>query len=90
MERELDSVKLSRIKAAVASIEKHFEESPERLEDIEVSFEYVIGSFFPKIWEKIQNTLKEEHTRGFIEGFEAGKKEALEYFNEQMEISLVE
>lgn len=47
MEKELDSVKLSRIKAAVASIEKHFEESPERLEDVEVSFEYVIGSFFP-------------------------------------------
>ena len=47
MERELDSVKLSRIKAAVASIEKHFEDSPERLEDVEVSFEYVIGSFFP-------------------------------------------
>lgn len=73
MERELDSVKLSRIKAAVASIEKHFEDSPERLEDIEVSFEYVIGSFFPKIWNKIQNTLREEHTKGFIEGFEAGK-----------------
>ena len=34
MERELDSVKLSRIKAAVASIEKHFEESPERSPDI--------------------------------------------------------
>lgn len=73
MERELDSVKLSRIKAAVASIEKHFEDSPERLEDVEVSFEYVIGSFFPKIWDRIQKTLSEEHTKGYIEGFEAGK-----------------
>jgi len=75
MERELDSVKLSRIKAAVASIEKHFEESPERLEDIEVSFEYVIGSFFPKIWEKIQKTLSEEHTKGYIAGYNDAKLE---------------
>lgn len=72
---KLDTVKLCRIKSAVASIEKHFQDEPERLEDVEVSFEYVIGSFFPNIWNKIQDTLKEEHTKGFIEGFEAGKKE---------------
>lgn len=70
----LDTVKLSRIKAAVDSIEKHYTESPERLKDVEVSFEYIIGSFFPNIWNKIQDTLKEEHTKGFIEGFEEGKK----------------
>ena len=73
MDKQLDTVKLSRIKAAIASIEKHFEESPERIEDIEVSFEYMIGSFFPKIWDKIQSTLREEHTKGYIEGYEAGK-----------------
>lgn len=72
---KLDTVKLCRIKSAVASIEKHFQDEPERLEDVEVSFEYIIGSFFPNIWKKIQDTLKEEHTKGFIEGFEAGKKE---------------
>lgn len=72
---KLDTVKLCRIKSAVASIEKHFQDEPERLEDVEVSFEYIIGSFFPNIWNKIQDTLKEEHTKGFIEGFEAGKKE---------------
>lgn len=71
---KLDTVKLCRIKSAVASIEKHFQDEPERLEDVEVSFEYVIGSFFPNIWNKIQDTLKEEHTKGFIEGFEEGKK----------------
>ena len=75
MERELDSVKLSRIKAAVASIEKNFEDSHERLEEVEVSFEYICGSFFPKIWDRVQDKLREEHTKGFIEGFEAGKKE---------------
>ena len=72
---KLDTVKLCRIKSAVASIEKHFQDEPECLEDVEVSFEYVIGSFFPNIWNKIQDTLKEEHTKGFIEGFEAGKRE---------------
>ena len=71
----LDTVKLSRIKAAIESIEKHYAESPERLEDVEVSFEYVCGSFFPKIWDRVQDKLREEHTKGFIEGFEAGKKE---------------
>lgn len=76
MKKNLDSVKLSRIKAAVESIEKHFQDTPERLEDVEVSFEYIIGSFFPKIWENIQNALKEEHTKGFIEGLEEREKKS--------------
>ena len=75
MNKDLDTVKLSRIKAAVASIEKHFEGEPPRIEDIEVSFEYIIGSFFPTVWEKIQKTLSEEHTKGFIDGYETAKAE---------------
>ena len=69
MGENLDAVKLERIKRCVESIEKHFENEPERLQDIEVSFEYIIGSFFPQIMDNI----KTEMTRKYIEGFNSGQ-----------------
>lgn len=69
MGENLDTVKLERIKRCVESIEKHFENEPERLQDIEVSFEYIIGSFFPQIMDNI----KIEMTRKYIEGFNSGQ-----------------
>ena len=68
MEEGLSSVKLSKIENAIKSIKAHFKDEPERIEDIEVSFEYIIGSFFPDVWNNIQQALKDEHTKGYIEG----------------------
>lgn len=81
----LTTVKLSHIKAAIESIEKHFQNEPERLEDIDVSFEYIIGSFFPDSWDKIQLALSQEHTKGYIEGYKDGAKEAVTIAQQQFE-----
>lgn len=73
MQENLDTVKLERIKRCVESIEKHFENEPERLQDIEISFEYIIGSLFPNVL----NNIKNEMTKNYIAGFEVGKNSIL-------------
>ena len=64
------SVKLSKLKAAIASIEKT--QGPQL--DPDISFEYMIGSFFPKVLTEIKKDLHNEHIKGFLEGLEEGKK----------------
>lgn len=33
----------------------------------EITFELIVGSCFPDAYENMQNRLKEEHTKGYIE-----------------------
>jgi hypothetical protein len=68
------TVKLSTVKAAIVQIEEHYQECPERLEDVEVTFEYLIGSFFPKIVENINETINKQYTLGYIQGLKDGKE----------------
>ena len=68
MEHKLSTVKLSHIESAIKSIKQHYKDTPERIDDIEISFEYIIGSFFPDVWKNIQQALTDEHTKGYIEG----------------------
>ena len=67
------SVKLSRVKAAIKQIEEHYEENPERLEEVEITFEYLIGSFFPEIIKNIKSTMNEIYTQGYFQGLEDGR-----------------
>ena len=64
----LDSVKLSKIEEVISSIKRHYKDEPERIPDIEISFEFLIGTFFPNVYNNIQSALKKEHTGGYIEG----------------------
>ena len=60
-------VKLSTVKAAIKQIEEHYKDCPERLEDVEVTFEYLVGSFFPKIVENIQKEMNKQYTLGYLQ-----------------------
>jgi hypothetical protein len=72
-------VPLTKLKAAIKQIEEHYEGSPERLENVNVTFEYLIGSFFPKIVENIDKRINDSYTAGYIQG----KTEAAEYYANQ-------
>ena len=37
-------------------------------EDTEISFEFIIASLFPTSWTNIQNELKHQYTKGYIQG----------------------
>ena len=67
-------VPLSRVKAAIKQIENHYIDCPERLEDVELTFEYLIGSFFPKIVENINKKMNEAYTQGYIQGLKEAKE----------------
>lgn len=67
------SVKLSRVKAAIKQIEDHYQECPERLEDVEITFEYLIGSFFPRIIDNINLKMNNTYMQGYLQGLDDGK-----------------
>lgn len=68
----LGTVQVSTILRAIESCKKN---CPELSEDFSLSFEYVIASFFPNIYQKMLVLLKDEHTQGYIEGYNDGIKE---------------
>lgn len=69
------SVKLTSVKAAIKQIEEHYQDCPERLEDVEVTFEYLVGSFFPKIIDNINKKMNDTYMQGYIQGFSEGKEQ---------------
>lgn len=42
-------------------------------DDETLSFVYIIGSCFPKVYENIKEALSNEYMRGFKEGFDNGR-----------------
>lgn len=69
MNKKLDTVKLSRLKKIVELIERNNDE------DVDVTFEYMIASCFPRVWNNIQKRLSYEHTQGYIQGREDAENE---------------
>lgn len=67
------SVKLSRVKAAIKQIEDHYQDCPERLEDVDVTFEYLVGSFFPRIIDNINSKMNDTYMQGYLQGLNDGK-----------------
>lgn len=48
-------------------------------EDTEISFEFIIANLFPTSWTNIQNELKHQYTKGYIQG-RIDKEEELKKF----------
>ena len=67
------SVKLSRVKAAIKQIEDHYQDCPERLEDVDITFEYLVGSFFPRIIDNINARMNDTYMQGYLQGLNDGK-----------------
>ena len=42
----------------------------ENFDSDEISFSFLIGSLFPDAWKNIQQALKDEHMRGYLEAKE--------------------
>lgn len=45
-------------------------------EKYEVPFEFVCASLFPKIWDNVQATMRDNYTQGYIQGLEESKHES--------------
>ena len=75
MDKNLDIVKLKTLKDAIKSIERDFAGQPINIDEVEITFEYLVGSFFPKVMNNINEYIKQEKTNSYIEGYNAGKAE---------------
>ncbi len=63
---ELDKVPLSKIENAIKSIRKHYPDKDS--DDIYITFEFLVGSFYPNILRNIKDTIRDTYTQGFIDG----------------------
>ena len=70
MQESLDKTKLSRVQKVLDNIRAAniIEEDPD------VTFEYLVGSCFPTIFQNVQSALNEEYTLGYMEGYQDGQK----------------
>ena len=66
-DKSLDIVKLSVLEKAIEQIKKEF--APHT--DCDINFEFIIGSFFPKVLDNIKRTF----TLNYMAGFEDAKKQ---------------
>ena len=64
----LDTVKFTRLCEVLQKVEKEYEGD---INELELSFEFLIGTFYPHVLKNIQSALAREHTLGFIEGRES-------------------
>lgn len=70
MQESLDKTKLSRVQKVLDSI--RLTNATE--EDPDITFEYLIGSCFPTIFQNVQSALSKEHTLGYMEGYKDSQK----------------
>lgn len=69
--------KFSRLRNMVKSVEKELGGDGIDLDDLDISFEFIVGSLFPQAYQSMLDSLKDEHTLGYIEGYAAGKETKL-------------
>lgn len=68
------SVPYKKVKNALTKIEQDFKDTETDLEDLEITFEYLVGSFFPEIIKNINEQLNHQYTSGYFQG----RKDALD------------
>lgn len=59
----IDIVPLTHLERLTQKIRK---DNP-NVEDINISFEFLIASCFPNVWNNIQEKLRDEHMKGYLE-----------------------
>lgn len=72
-QRPIDTVKYSHFKKCLRALERDFEGQPKVLDNIDISFEYVIGSLFPNILSNIQDEMSNQYIKGFRDRVNIGK-----------------
>jgi len=72
------SVPLKTFKHAIKQIEdnaKVYNMTAEEVEEIPITFEYLIGSFFPEVVKNVRDEANKQYTKGYLEGRKAMEEE---------------
>lgn len=65
------SVSLKTLKNAIKQVEDNAKKNnmtAKEIEEIPITFDYLIGSFFPEIVKNVHNEANKQYTKGYIEG----------------------
>ena len=77
-EEPYGQVPLKTVKRAIKQIEdnaKVYNMTAEQVEEIPITFEYLIGSFFPEVLKNVEKEVNLQYTRGYMEGRQSMKEE---------------
>ena len=72
------SVPLKKFKEAIKQIEdnaKVYNMTAEEVQEIPITFEYLIGSFFPEVVKNVHEEANKQYTKGYLEGRKAMEEE---------------
>lgn len=80
-------VPYQKVKKALEKIEFDFEYDPISLANLNITFEYLVGSFFPEIVSNINEQMNNQYTNGYFQGRQDALEEleSLEEFGEDDE-----
>lgn len=72
----LGTVPISDIKNALKQVESYYDKLPEPLPKHKrcVSFEYIIGSFFPQVMDNIRAEMKKQYTLGYQQAIQEAEE----------------
>ena len=70
-------ISVARIERMIAKLKK---DNPliDDWEKYMLSFEFICASLFPKIWDNVQATMRDNYMQGYIQGLEDSKNEEKE------------
>lgn len=67
------TVKVSKIRRVIAAWEAIKGHTKDEDGDIDMTMEYLIVSCFPDLWKNFQNNIRDQYTKGYMEGFKEGQ-----------------
>ena len=62
------TVKVDKLKRVIAAWEA-IKNKDSNNEDLEMTMEYLIVSCFPDLWKNFQSNIKDQYTKGYIDGY---------------------
>lgn len=68
MNNSYGSVKYGTVRKALRQIKKQCENVVNDVDDIDISFEFLVGSFFPEILDNIREFGKDQYIQGYNDG----------------------
>ena len=72
VEESYGTVPFVKVVAALKKVEEFYPDKP--IEDIDITFEFLIGSFFPEVLNNINKEMERQHTLGYKAGLEDARK----------------
>ena len=86
---KLDVVSYQKFKKCLEILERDLKGSPKVLENLDISFEYIMASLFPNIFNNIKDAMAQEYIRGFNDGKDNKNSKIKPLIQKEREFSLI-